>query len=89
MRKIKPREIHETLEMRMLEALEKGNMSWGDLLKIVLASCEKFATFGRFNSRLQYLLRKRYIKRLRWGIYGITENGKMYLELLIKSCDKK
>lgn len=76
------RKEQERIEKFILQKLAGGNMHWGDLLKITLASCDPSATLGRFNGRLKYLLEKEYIKRLAHGIYGITEKGRQYKDIV-------
>lgn len=78
----KQREYQDFMDKIILEKLSKCNIRWSDLLKSVSATCHPFATYGRFTSRMKYLMRKGYIERVTRGLYRVTKKGHKYMELL-------
>lgn len=76
------REEQDLLDKMILETLSKGHIHWTDLEKRVIATCRSFATRGRFDNRLRYLLKKGYVKRVSRGIYKVTEGGRKYMDVL-------
>ena len=76
------REEQDLLDKMILETLSKGHIHWTDLEKRVIATCRAFATRGRFDNRLRYLLKKGYVKRVSRGIYKVTEGGRKYMDVL-------
>jgi len=76
------REEQDMVDRTILKTLLRGRVHWTDLQAIVLSKCYPWATGGRFNARIQYLLKKEYIKRVERGIYEITLKGRLYYEAL-------
>lgn len=76
------REQDDLLDKTILQMLSKGHVHWSDLAKKVMASCYGWATPGRFNTRMQYLLNKGYIERVSRGIYRLTINGEQYKKII-------
>ena len=76
------REQDDLLDKTILEMVSKGHIHWSDLMKRVMATCHDWSTPGRFNARIQYLLKKKYIERVSRGIYKLTINGEKYKQII-------
>ena len=75
-------EERDLMRKIILSIVEKGHIHWTNLHKKVLATCHPFATSSTFDRQLRYLLNKGFIERVSRGIYGITESGEKYLEII-------
>ncbi|MFA5364706.1 MAG: hypothetical protein WC325_05935 [Candidatus Bathyarchaeia archaeon] len=76
------REEQDTLDKVILCALKRGDINWTALEKKVLTTCHSLATRTRFDNRLRYLLKKEYITRVNRGVYGITQKGEKYMDVI-------
>lgn len=76
------REQQDLMDKTILALLSKSTegIHWTNLEKKVLGTRHWFATSSRFRSRMQYLLSRNFIQRIRKGVYQITEAGRRYLE---------
>jgi len=81
--KLSRREQQDLMDKIILLTLMKASsVRWTELEKNILGAHLPFATSQRFRSRMQYLLNKKLIERVKRGTYEITESGIKYLEAL-------
>lgn len=52
---------------------DEGPQRWSNLEK---ETTRKSPTYAKFQATLQWLLKSRYIKRVKRGLYDITEKGR-------------
>jgi len=77
------RREQEEIEASILQALKRrGELRWTQLEKHVMRSCSVSVSSYRFRLRMQYLLQRGFVERVRKGVYRITEKGEKYLSLL-------
>ena len=76
------REEQDLMDRAILIALKRGHVRWTVLEKKVFTTCHSLATRTRFDNRLRYLLKKKYIERVSRGVYRITEKGIKYMDVI-------
>jgi len=73
----------DILRKTILEFLKNSNVHYTDIEKKCISTSLPFATSNTFRRQFyDYLLRRRYIKRVSRGVYTITNKGNMLLAVL-------